>query len=265
MMEDTRLQDRVALITGASSGIGRATACLFARRGAHVAALARTEDDTRRAADEIRRSTGSEALPIVADVSKPDQMERAVQQIVDRWGRLDIVFANAGINGVWAPIEELTPEEWNETLQVNLSGTFLTIKYSVPYLKREGGAIIITSSINGTRVFSNSGATAYSCSKAGQVALAKMLALELADDGVRVNVICPGWIDTEIAENTELRDLEHVPDLADYPEGKVPLTGGRPGQPEQVARLALFLASGASSLVTGTEAWIDGAESLLLG
>jgi NAD(P)-dependent dehydrogenase (short-subunit alcohol dehydrogenase family) len=265
MIEDTQLQDRVALITGASSGIGRATACLFASRGAHVAALARTEDETRRAADEIRRSTGSEALPIVADISQPNQMEHAVQQIVDRWGRLDIVFANAGINGVWAPIEELTPEEWNETLQVNLSGTFLTIKYSVPYLKREGGAIIITSSINGTRVFSNSGATAYSCSKAGQVALAKMLALELADDGVRVNVICPGWIDTEIAENTELRDLEHVPDLADYPEGKVPLTGGRPGQPEQVARLALFLASGASSLVTGTEVWIDGAESLLLG
>ena len=124
-------------------------------------------------------------------------MEGAVEQMVERWGRLDVVFANAGVNGVWAPIEELEPEEWR-TIDINLSGTFFTVKYAVPHLKKRGGSVIITSSVNGTRIFSNTGATAYSCSKAAQVAFAKMVALELAPRKVRVNVICPGAIETKI-------------------------------------------------------------------
>jgi len=143
---------------------------------------------------------GSRAMPLVADISRPDQVQRAVQQIADRWGRLDVVFANAGINGLWAPIDELPPEEWEKTLSVNLGGTFFTIKYAVPYLKRRGGSVIVTSSVNGTRIFGNTGASAYAASKAGQVALAKMLALELAEYGVRVNAICPGAIATGIQE-----------------------------------------------------------------
>lgn len=256
------LEGRVALVTGAGSGIGQAAARLLAREGARVAALGRGAEEIRRVVEEL----GDErATAVVADVSRADQMERAVAQVIDRWGRLDVVFANAGINGVWAPIEQLTPEEWDTTIAVNLTGTFLTIKYAVPHLKTRGGSIIITSSVNGTRTFSNTGATAYSTSKAGQVAMAKMLALELAPANVRVNVICPGAIDTNIDENTEKRNLEDVQVPAEFPEGTVPLTGGRPGTSEQVARLVLFLASDASDHITGTEIWIDGAGSLLKG
>ena len=204
-------------------------------------------------------------MPLLADVADPAQMESAVRALVERWGRLDIAFANAGINGVWAPVEDLKPEEWDETLDINLKGTFLTVKYAVPFLKKQGGAIVITSSINGTRKFSSTGATAYSASKAGQVALAKMIALELAQFGIRVNVICPGSLQTEISESTEKRDLEEIEVPAEYPEGTMPLTGGKPGSPEQVAELVLFLVSDRSSLISGTEVWIDGTESLLMG
>jgi NAD(P)-dependent dehydrogenase (short-subunit alcohol dehydrogenase family) len=204
------------------------------------------------------------AIPIVADVSQADQMRRAVEQTVERWGRLDIVFANAGINGVWAPLEELEPEEWNRTLNTNLTGTFLTVKYAAPYLKRQGGSVIVTSSVNGTRIFSNTGATAYSCSKAGQVAFTKMVALELAPHKVRINVICPGAIETRIEQSTEKRNLEEVRIPVEYPAGSQPLEG-KPGTAEQVAQLVLFLASDASAHISGTEIWIDGAESLLRG
>jgi NAD(P)-dependent dehydrogenase (short-subunit alcohol dehydrogenase family) len=259
-----RLEGRVALVTGGSSGIGEATARLFAEHGAKVAVLARSADETERVADDVSASGGT-AMAVVADISKPEEMERAVQKVMDRWGRLDVLFANAGINGVWAPLDELGPDEWSKTISVNLTGTFLTIKYAAPYLKRQGGSIIITSSINGTRVFSNTGATAYACSKAGQVALAKMLALELAEHEVRVNVICPGAISTEIEESTEKQDVERAREPAKYPAGSIPLTDGTPGKPEEVAELVLFLASDASSHITGTPIWIDGAQSLLIG
>ena len=257
-----QLEGKVALVTGAGSGIGKAAAVLLAQEGAKVGLLSRSADELEQVAAEIQRKQG-QALVLAADISQPEEMERSVQQLVDRWGRLDIVFANAGINGVWAPIEQLSPEEWNQTISINLSGTFYTIKYAVPYLKRQGGSVVITSSVNGTRMFSNTGATAYSATKAAQVAMAKMLALELADEDVRVNVICPGAIESQIDENTERRDLEHVRPPVEFPEGKIPLTGGKPGTAEQVAQLVLFLASDLSSHITGTEVWIDGAESLL--
>lgn len=259
-----QLVGKVALVTGAGSGIGKAAAQLLAKEGAKVAALGRTEEELEKTVAQIQGDQG-EAIPVVADISQPDEMQQATQQIVDKWGRLDIVFANAGINGVWAPLEELAPEEWDKTLNINLKGTFLTVKYAVPYLKQQGGSVIITSSVNGTRIFSNSGATAYSCSKAAQVAFAKMVALELAKHRIRVNVICPGAIETDINESTEQRDLEQVREPVEFPEGKIPLTDGKSGTSEQVAQLVLFLASDASSHITGTEIWIDGAESLLKG
>jgi NAD(P)-dependent dehydrogenase (short-subunit alcohol dehydrogenase family) len=259
-----RLTQKVALITGAGSGIGRAAALLLAQEGARVAALGRTEDELQQVVGEIKER-GGEALVVVADVSRADQMQRAVAHTIERWGQLDIVFANAGINGVWAPLEELEPHEWERTLSANLTGTFLTVKYATPYLKRQGGSVIVTASVNGTRIFSNTGATAYSCSKAGQVAFTKMVALELAPYKVRVNVICPGAIETNIDDNTEQRDLEHIRIPVDFPKGSQPLEGGKPGTAEQVARLVLFLASDDSDHVTGSEIFIEGAESLLRG
>ena len=257
-----QLQNRVALITGAGSGIGQAAAILLAKEGAKVAALGRTKDKLVHTVETIENQ-GGEAMPISADISKSEEMQQAIGQIIDRWGRLDTVFAHAGINGVWAPLDELEPEEWQKTIDINLTGTYLTVKYAVPHLKKQGGSVIITSSVNGTRMFSNTGATAYMCSKAAQVAFAKAIALELAEHRVRVNVICPGPVDTDVNESTEARDLDKVGKEVDFPEGKVPLTGGQPGTPEQVANLVLFLASDASSFISGTEMWIDGAESLL--
>ena len=192
-------------------------------------------------------------------------MERAIGEVQARWGRLDVVFANAGINGVWAPLEELAPEEWDRTININLRGTFLTVKYAIPLLKKQGGSVIITSSVNGTRIFSNTGATAYSCTKAAQVAFTQMAALELAKHRIRVNVVCPGAITTDIDDNTQHRNVEKEKEPVDFPEGEIPLTRGKPGTSEQVAQLVLFLASDRSSHVTGTPIWIDGAQSLLMG
>jgi len=259
-----QLAERVALITGAGSGIGKAAALLLAKEGAKIGALGRTQDELKDTVAQIQ-GAGGNAIPIDADISQPNEMQQAVQQLVERWGRLDIVFANAGINGVWAPLEELEPDEWDKTINVNLKGTFLTVKYAVPHLKKQGGSVIITSSVNGTRIFSNTGATAYSCTKAAQVAFTKMVALELAEHRVRVNVICPGAISTNIEESTEQRDLDEIREPVEYPEGRIPLTDGKPGSAEQVAQLVLFLASDAASHITGTEMWIDGAESLLMG
>lgn len=259
-----QLAGKVALVTGAGSGIGEAAAQLLASSGAKVGVLGRTEAELEKTVAQIQGNQG-EAMLVIADISQPEQMQQATQQIVDQWGRLDIVFANAGINGVWAPVEELAPEEWDKTLNINLKGTFLTVKYAVPHLKKQGGSVIITSSVNGTRIFSSTGATAYSCSKAAQVAFAKMVALELAKHRIRVNVICPGAIETDISDSTEQRHLEQIREPVEFPEGKIPLTDGKSGTSEQVAQLVLFLASDASSHISGTEIWIDGTESLLKG
>jgi NAD(P)-dependent dehydrogenase (short-subunit alcohol dehydrogenase family) len=264
MGELFNVEGKVALVTGAGSGIGKGAALLLARCGAKVGALGHTEDELQQTVNEIKQA-GGEAVSLVADVADPAQMEEAVRSLAGQCGTVDIVFANAGINGVWAPIEELTPEEWDKTIDSNLKGTFLTIKYAVPYLKRRGGAIVVTASVNGTRMFSNTGATAYSCSKAGQVAMTKMLAIELAKHKIRVNVICPGAIETSIDKNTERRNVDTIKEPVEYPEGEIPLTDGEPGTSEQVAKLVLFLASDASSHISGTEVWIDGAQSLLQG
>jgi len=259
-----RLSGKVALVTGAGSGIGRASAKLMATEGARVALLGRTEEELRSVRDEITEDGGT-AMIVVADVSSVDDMQAAYRRVADEWKRLDVVFANAGVNGVWAPIEELEPDEWESTLKVNLTGTFFTIKYAVPLLRENGGgSIVVTSSVNGTRMFSNTGASAYATSKAGQVALVKMLAPEFGPHDIRINVICPGAIDTRIDDNTEQRDLDGVGLPVEFPKGKIPL-GREPGTSEQVAQLVLFLASDASSHVTGTEVWIDGAQSLLQG
>lgn len=258
------LEGKAALVTGAGSGIGRASALCFAREGARIGVLSDTEAEIREAAAEIERA-GGKAIPLVADVADADQVRRAVEETARAFGRIDIVFANAGINGVWAPVDELKPNEFDRTIAVNLRGTFLTIHYAVPHLKRAGGgSILITSSINGTRTFSSAGATAYTCTKAAQVAMTQQLALELARHRIRVNVICPGKIETDIPDNTFPRHTEAAEVPAEYPKGSIPLTDGKSGTSEEVADLALFLVSDRARHITGTPVWIDGGQSLLV-
>jgi len=257
------VQDKVAFISGGGSGIGQAAASLFAQRGARVALAGRTPEELDEVAEAIGRAGGT-AITVTCDVSDEESVRSAIATTVEKWGRLDVVVANAGVNGTWAGIEDLTVEDFRSTLDINLVGTFTTIKYAVPHLKRQGGSVIITSSVNGTRIFSNSGASAYSSSKAGQVALGKMLAVELGPDKIRVNVVCPGAISTEISDNTEA-DNEDVKIPVEYPEGNIPLTGGRSGTADQVGELIAFLASDEASHISGTELWIDGAQSLLQG
>jgi NAD(P)-dependent dehydrogenase (short-subunit alcohol dehydrogenase family) len=255
------LTGKVAVITGGGSGIGRATALRLAADGARVAVLGRTADELEEVVSEVERD-GGEAMAGTADIAKPDEIRDAIDEIAEKWGRIDILFANAGVNGVWATIEDLEPDEWQQTISINLNGTFFTLKYAVPHLKKQGGSIIINSSVNGTRVFSNTGATAYASTKAAQVAMAKMLALELAGDRVRVNVICPGAIETSIGDNTEQREIEQEGVPVEFPEGWHPLRG-EPGSSDDVAQLVHFLSSDAARHITGTEIWIDGGESLI--
>ena len=255
---------RVAFITGASSGIGEATADRLTKEGWRVAITGRSEEELREVQKKLE-AAGHEVLYFVADVQNESEMEKAYQGTLKEWGRLDTVFANAGVNGLWADIENLSLEEWDKTLSINLRGTFLTIKLAYPHLKENGGSIVVTSSVNGTRMFSNQGATAYAVSKAGQVALVKMLAVELAQQGIRINAFCPGAIETEIEDNTSREVASEREIEVKFPEGKVPLTGGRPGSSEQVAELVHFLASDASSHITGSVVFVDGGQSLLQG
>jgi len=257
------LDKKVAFITGGASGIGAGTAKRFAQEGACVAIADVQAEDGESLRDDIV-AAGGQAIYVDCDVSDPEAVKHAIDTTVEQFGGLDIVFANAGINGVWSPIEELQPAEWDKTLDINLKGTYLTVHFAVPHLKQAGGgSIIITSSVNGTRTFSNPGASAYSTSKAGQIAFMKMIALELGRHNIRCNAVCPGAIHTNIDERTQKRDTEKVEIKVELPEGKPGVNEGQ-GEPIDVADTVLFLASDLSRHVSGVELYVDGGSSLML-
>lgn len=258
-----QLQARVALVTGAGSGIGKAAAVALAQEGAKVGVLGRTREELDETVAEIIANGGT-AMALEADISEEDEMRAAATSLVGAYERLDIVIANAGINGVWAPIDDLVPDEWDKTIRTNLRGTYLTLHTTVPIMKAQGGgSIIIISSINGTRTFTSPGATAYSATKAAQVAITQQLAVELGKHKIRINAICPGAIDTEIDDNTSLRDAEETEVPVEWPEGDIPLTDGRSGSAMEVADVILFLASDRARHVTGVPIFVDGGQSLL--
>ena len=256
------LEGKTAFITGGASGIGKGTALRFASEGAKIGIADMLREDGEQTRAEIEQA-GGEALFVECDVSDPVSVQQAIEATVGQFGALNIVYANAGINGVWTPIEELQPEEWDKTLDINLKGTYLTVHFAIPHLRRAGsGSILITSSVNGNRTFSNPGASAYSTSKAGQIAFMKMAAFELARYDIRVNAVCPGAIHTNIDQRTQKRHTEEVEVKVELPEGKPGLHQGQ-GEPIDVADTCLFLACDLSRHVSGVEIYVDGGASLL--
>jgi len=234
------LVNRVAVVTGAGTGIGAGVAKLFAKEGAKVVLCARSKDKLEATLKEIQ-GAGGEGIIIPVDVKKEEDVQKLYKDTFEKYGHIDIVVANAGVNGVWAPIEDLKVEEFDDTIATNLRGTFLAIKFAVPYLKRnQSSSIIVVSSINGNRTFTNTGSTAYSCSKAGQLTMTKMLAPELAKFKIRINVVCPGAIESNISAATEKRNLDDIRIPIEYPEGYIPLTGKVPGKADDVAQTCLF-------------------------
>jgi NAD(P)-dependent dehydrogenase (short-subunit alcohol dehydrogenase family) len=247
------LVGRRIVVTGGASGFGAATARLAAGRGATVVAVDLADRDGIAGTDGIRFAT--------ADVTDPDGLADVVSSAATDLGGLDGVFANAGINGMQAPLTSLRPDEWRQTLAVCLDGVFFTLRAAVPHLGA-GSSVVVMSSITGSRSFATEGAAAYASAKAGATALAKLAAVELGPRGVRVNVVAPGGVlDTRLlAERTQTRDLA---DLGHERRIEAPLPGTTTST--DVAELVCFLLSDAASRISGAEIHLDGAQSLLGG
>lgn len=260
------LNGKVAWVTGGTEGLGLAISRLLFELGAKVAVTSSHKEKVDAAIAELSEMGPHERLLGAAgDVTDADAMAAIVDRIEQELGELDIVVANAGTNGTWGPIEDVPVDDWKQTIDVNLIGTYLTLRPAVAVMKpRRRGAVVIVSSVNGTRTFTSEGASAYATSKAAQLALGKMLALELAQFHIRVNVICPGAFDTGIHSKTKRVHIEEIELPVELPEGEVILNDGRMGDPREVANLTAFLVSDAAKLITGTPVWIDGGSSLMV-
>jgi NAD(P)-dependent dehydrogenase (short-subunit alcohol dehydrogenase family) len=244
-----RLKDKVAVISGAGSGIGRASAQRFAAEGARVIAADIVAENASETA-QIASKDGAEVVAHTVDVSKADQVEGLIADTVDRFGRLDIIYSNAGIMRDGSVVD-LSEADWDALFGVNVKGSFLMGKYGVPALRQSGGgSFIITASANST--YAESDIAGYCATKGAAMQLTRAMAIDHGPEGIRVNCICPGWIETPMAQ----------PFLDENAAGRAfagtiaPL--GRIGQPEDVAEVALFLASDESRFVTGSAYGVDG-------
>jgi NAD(P)-dependent dehydrogenase (short-subunit alcohol dehydrogenase family) len=243
-------KEKVALVTGASSGIGRATALAFAEEGARVM-VADVSTDGGEEAVRVIRSRGGEASFVKTDVSRAHDVEAMVAKTLKTYGRLDCAFNNAGIEGTMASVVDCTEANWDRIIATNLKGVWLCMKYELPKMvERKRGAIVNTSSIAGLVGFQ--GLCAYDASKHGIVGLTRTAALEFAKQGIRVNAVCPGAIETPMLDRLE-KDQPEVQKsvLASEPVGRV-------GKPEEIAAAVLWLCSDAASFVTGQALAVDG-------
>jgi NAD(P)-dependent dehydrogenase (short-subunit alcohol dehydrogenase family) len=253
-----RLDGKVAIVTGAASGIGRASAILFAREGARVAVVDQNSTGLHATVTAINHR-GGDVQGFGADVGQEDQVKAVIDSTLTAFGGLDIVFANAGILGGPAPLLEQTVEQWQQILQTNLLGAFLAIKHAAPHMIKKGrGSIVLTASTAGLKA--NAGNAPYSASKAGVISLAQTAANSLLGTGVRVNAICPGLIETGMTHATF--EAARQRGTADKIGQLNPLQ--RAGSPEEIAAMALFLASDESSYVNGQAFPVDGGLSSTL-
>ncbi|OGO05242.1 MAG: hypothetical protein A2Y91_04925 [Chloroflexi bacterium RBG_13_54_8] len=244
-----KLDGKVALITGAGSGIGRATAFLFAQEKAKVMVADYVVAGGRETVRMIKKAKGVASF-VKVDVSKAAQVEKMVKATMDRYGRIDILHNNAGIQGPFAPVANLAEKDWDRVMGVNLKGVYLGSKYVIPIMvKQGGGAIINTTSAAGVVGIPTVGA--YCASKGGVIQLTRAMALELIAQNIRVNCICPGGVLTPMME------LWMPPDAAGREAFLKGSPGGRPIQPEEIARAALFLASDDSSSCIGSVLVVD--------
>jgi NAD(P)-dependent dehydrogenase (short-subunit alcohol dehydrogenase family) len=252
MSSRMRLAGRTAIITGGNSGIGRATALLFAREGAAVAITARDRTRGETVRGEIER-TGGKALFIACDVSSADQCRQSVEATIGAFGRLDILFNNAGVFYPHTALD-CTEEEWDQQIDINLKGTFLMSKYALPHMIARGGGVIVNNS-SGWGLVGGDAAVAYCASKGGVVLLTKAMAIDHGRQGIRVNCICPGDVETPMlpddARQRGMKWEEYLAGAANRPMGRV-------GTAEEIARSVLFLACDDSSFMTGAALVVDG-------
>jgi NAD(P)-dependent dehydrogenase (short-subunit alcohol dehydrogenase family) len=249
-----RLKGKVAIITGASAGIGRATAKLFAREGAMVVVGARREAELDSLVAQIEAEDGA-AVALAGDV-KSESYARALVELAESYfGRLDIAFNNAGTLGEMGPTQGISHEGWLDALHTNLTSAFLGAKHQIPALRKAGGGSIVFTSTFVGHTFSFPGVAAYAASKSGLIGLTQALAAELGPEGIRVNAILPGAVDTQM-----FRDMNSTPESQAFIAGLHALK--RAASPEELARSVLYLASDEASFVTGTASLVDGGASI---
>jgi NAD(P)-dependent dehydrogenase (short-subunit alcohol dehydrogenase family) len=246
----TDLQGKVAIVTGGTSGIGRDAAVLFAKAGAKVVVAGRRETEGKETVDLIR-AAGGDGLFLRTDVSKTSEVQTLVQKIVEKFGRLDVAFNNAGIEGKWVPIVEQSEEDWDRTIDINLKGVWLCLKYEIQQMMKQGsgGAIVNMSSVAG--LMGSAGAATYCASKHGVMALTKTAALEYARSGIRVNVVCPAVIETAMADRIFGAPEVNKRVLALHPIGRF-------GTTMEVAEAVLWMCSDKASFMTGQSIVLDG-------
>jgi meso-butanediol dehydrogenase/(S,S)-butanediol dehydrogenase/diacetyl reductase len=252
---------RCAVVTGAATGIGRATALAFTRDGYAVALVGRRAEPLEQLAAELRNG-GGDAIAAPADVGSPEQAAAAVAAAVERFGGIDAVVNNAGV-GDSGPLLEESLERWEETLRINLTGAFLTTKLALPHLIGRRGSVVNVASVNG--ILAGPGWTSYCVSKAGLIMLAKCIANDYGRQGVRANAVCPGWVRTPMGDE----DMDQVARVRGtdregaYAQAHRQHPLGRPAEPEEIADVIAFLASPAAAYVTGATVMVDGGTTVI--
>ncbi len=244
-----RFNDKVVIVTGGSRGIGLEAAKAFSKNGASVVITAKDSEKLEEAAQSLANT-----ISIPADIRKEEDVKKVVDKTIENFGKLDILVNNAGIFPKIKQLHEISESEWNEVLDVNLNGPFRFTKYSIPYLQKTSGVIINVSSDAGLKAYEGFNADAYSASKAALIVLTQCWALEYAKDKIRVNCICPGVVNTDMTKPFLKTDKDREFMDKDHPLGRI-------GEPEEIAKSILFLASEDSSWTTGAILAVDGGQS----
>jgi NAD(P)-dependent dehydrogenase (short-subunit alcohol dehydrogenase family) len=241
-----KLSGKVAIVTGGSRGIGKSTATLLAQHGADVVITSKNKINLENAAKEIKNS-----IAVVGDIRKKTDVENVVKNTLEHFGKIDILVNNAGIFPKVKPLHEISEEEWNEVIDVNLTGQFRFTKAVIPYLMKTNGCIVNVSSDAGLKSFENFEADAYTASKGALVLLTKAWAIEYAKYKIRVNCVCPGIVETDMTQPYLRNEIDRSMAIAEHPIGRI-------GTPDDVAKAILYLVSEDSSWITGAILPIDG-------